>query len=132
MKKRSRSSAQIALVLIGVGGTLAGCSQQTPQEVTRDRYATLEDCAADWGRPEACDADKASAPRAGGMPFFLGPMYPFGFRGNAQAAAWGEAHRLGRTPAPGVMPADRSIGRTPSMTQRGGFGSSGSRFSAGG
>jgi hypothetical protein len=71
---RRRSSTQITLVLIGTV-TLAGCSQQSAP-AARDHYASLEDCAADWGRPESCERVQSSGYPGGGL--FWGPAYALG------------------------------------------------------
>lgn len=135
MIRRRRASARIALVLVGVGGVLVGCSPQGSSDRVRDRYASLEDCAADWGRPEACEAEGNASPAAQGAGgrshLFLGPSYFAGGRRDAQRTSWDEARQLGRTTSPGSA-TDRSIARVPSATQRGGFGSTGARLSAGG
>ena len=73
---RRRSSTQITLVLIGTV-TLVGCGQQSTPSA-RDHYASLEDCAADWGRPESCERVQSSGHPGGFL--FWGPLYAAGAR----------------------------------------------------
>jgi len=81
---RRRASTHITLVLIGAAA-LSGCDQSPPQMV-RDHYATLEDCAADWGRPGNCDRVQSSG-YSGGMFVFRGPAYPQDARESARRSA---------------------------------------------
>ena len=124
-----RASREITLVLIGAAA-LAGCSQQ-PTSMTRDHYASLEDCAADWGRPENCDRVQSSGYH--GFPFiFMGPGYSAGLRESARANALNDARRSGSAL---IDPSrqGRAIGKAtvPAPTARGGFGSSSRSYSAG-
>jgi uncharacterized protein YgiB involved in biofilm formation len=119
-----RRSKQIVLVWIGAAA-LPACTPAPPRAV-HDRYASLEDCTADWGRPEVCDQDNDSRPGwgNGGGPlfFYRGPSYPEGDRGPAQLQARTEAIRLGA-----LDPAGPSIGShaiAQSVPTRGGFGAS--------
>lgn len=120
---RRRSSTQITLVLIGTAA-LVGCTQEQAS-MKRDQYASLEDCAADWGRPESCERVQSSG-IPGGL-LFWGPAYALGARSNAS----NDARRFSN---PGLVdPArqGRAIGSTNVPTSRGGFGSSSRSFSAG-
>jgi uncharacterized protein YgiB involved in biofilm formation len=121
-----RSSVHISLVLIG--STLAGCGQEAPR-LARDHYATLEDCAADWGRPDQCDRVQSSG-YPGGMFVFRGPPYPLSAREDARGTALAEAQRAGRSGDPARQ--GRSIGQALEATTRGGFGASARSYSAGG
>lgn len=113
-----RTARQISLVLIGTS-QLVSCSRQPDGPAMQDRYASLEDCAADWGRPEECEARPAQGAGYVGHPgYFYGPSY---FRGDRP----GYSNRsLTSEPA-------RSGARTASVS-RGGFGSLGRSFGAGG
>ena len=71
---RRRSPTHITLVLIGAV-TLAACSEQPAQGV-RDQYASAEDCAADWGRPDNCEPVRSSGVPGGFL--FWGPLYAAG------------------------------------------------------
>jgi uncharacterized protein YgiB involved in biofilm formation len=125
---RRRSSRQITLVLIGTAA-LASCSQQ-PTTNTRDQYASLEDCAADWGRPEHCEPVRSSGVPGGFL--FWGLPYAAGLRDQARTNALNDARRSGSAL---VDPSrqGRAIGKAtvPAPTARGGFGSSSRSFSAG-
>jgi uncharacterized protein YgiB involved in biofilm formation len=119
-----RRSRQIVLVWIGTAA-LPACTPAPPRAV-HDRYASLEDCTADWGRPEVCDQDKDNrlwwSNSSGPHVFFRGPSYPEGDRGPAQLQARSEALRLGALDpaAPGAV----SHAIAQSVPTRGGFGSS--------
>lgn len=124
---RRRASTHIQLVLIGTAA-LAGCSQETPK-TARDHYASLEDCAADWGRPDHCDRVQSSGYPAGGY-IFRGPAYGIDNRAAARQQAFDEARRSGR---PGLVdPArqGRSIGTALEPTARGGFGTRSRSYSS--
>lgn len=126
---RRRSPARITLVLIGTA-TLVGCSQQSTPEA-RDHYASLEDCAADWGRPESCERVQSSGYPGGFL--FWGPRYSAGLRDSARGSALNEARRTGSTNFADPSRQGRAIGSSmaPAPTSRGGFGSSSRSYSAG-
>ncbi|MGZ9058990.1 MAG: hypothetical protein ACXW14_07090, partial [Burkholderiaceae bacterium] len=83
---RRRSSTQVTLVLISAAA-LAACTEQATQNV-RDQYASAEDCAADWGRPESCEPVRTSGVPGGLL--FWGPLYAAGLRDRARTEALGE------------------------------------------
>jgi len=117
-----RRSQQIVLVLIGTAA-LPGCTPG-PRAV-HDRYASLEDCSADWGRPEVCeqDDDRRSGWGGGATPtWYRGPSYPEGDRGQAQSEARREALRFGALDL--SAPASASHAIEQAVPSRGGFGSS--------
>lgn len=122
---RRRSSTHITLVLIGTA-TLVGCGQQAP--AARDQYASLEDCAADWGRPERCERVQSSG-RPGGF-MFWGPAYAFNARNNALNDARRNATPGFADPSRQGRAIGSSTVTTP--TSRGGFGSSSRSYSSGG
>jgi len=121
---RSRRSQSIALVLIGAAA-LPACTP-APQRVVHDRYASLEDCSADWGRPEVCDQDNDNRPLAGhfGGPttVYRGPSYPEGDREQAQYLARRQAVQLGALDPTAPRAGTHAIEQ--SVPSRGGFGSS--------
>ncbi|MGE5161335.1 MAG: DUF350 domain-containing protein [Betaproteobacteria bacterium] len=80
---RSAASRLLGIALIAAG--LSGCSEE-PGPLVRDHYATLEDCAADWGRPGNCDRVQSSG-YSGGMFVFRGPPYPQNARESARRDA---------------------------------------------
>ena len=125
---RRRSSTQITLVLIGTAA-LAGCSQQ-PTPMARDHYASLEDCAADWGRPESCERVQSSG-RPGGGFVFWGPPYAYNARDRIRNDALSDARRSGSSSLVDPTRQGRSIGTTMAPTSRGGFGSSSRSYSVG-
>ena len=124
--KRRRSSTRITLVLIGAAA-LSACEQQAPK-LARDHYASIEDCAADWGRPENCDRVQSSGYA---FPFiFRGPAYAQANRSAARSEALEEAQRLGRPGATDPSRAGRAIGSAIEPTARGGFGARSRAYSS--
>ena len=118
-----RRSRQIALVLIGTAA-LPACTPN-PRAV-HDRYASLEDCTADWGRSEVCaqDDDRHSSWWGGTGPhiWYRGPSYPVGDRAGAQVDARREALRLGALDPAATTTGSHAIEQA--VPSRGGFGSS--------
>ena len=57
MKKKNQ-----ILVTLSVVALLGGCSED---EVQRDVYNSLDDCIADWARPELCEADQSQTTNTG-------------------------------------------------------------------
>jgi hypothetical protein len=99
--------------------------------MARDHYASLEDCAADWGRPDYCDRVQSSGYPSGGW-IFRGPAYALGNRGTARAEAMDEARSAGRPAFVDPGRAGRSIGSAMEPTARGGFGARSRSFSSSG
>lgn len=56
MKKKNQMLVSLSLVAL-----LGGCSEE---EVQRDVYNSLDDCLADWQRPELCEAEKSDTANA--------------------------------------------------------------------
>ncbi len=123
---RRRASRNITLVLIGTAA-LAGCGQE--QQLARDHYASLEDCAADWGRPEQCDRVQSPA-YPGAAYIFRGPLYGVNRRDTARNEAWTDADRAGQSGFVDRSRQGRSIGTSIEPTSRGGFGSRSRSFSS--
>ena len=125
---KSRRTRHIALVLIGTAA-LPAC-MPAGQRVVHDRYASLEDCSADWGRPDVCDQEQNRSSLAGtyGGPriFYRGPSYPEGDRPVAQFEARQQAFRLGALDATSPSLGNHAIEQ--SVPSRGGFGSSAHSF----
>jgi uncharacterized protein YgiB involved in biofilm formation len=124
---RRRASRNITLVLIGTAA-LAGC-EQPPPKMARDHYASIEDCAADWGRPELCDRVQSSGYPGGGY-IFRGPAYGVDDRGLARQEAIDEARRSGRSALVDPARQGRSIGTAIEPTTRGGFGARSRSYSS--
>jgi len=125
--RRRRASSRITLVLIGAAA-VAGCGQDAPK-MARDHYASLDDCAADWGRPDYCDRMQSSGYSGGGY-IFRGPAYAIDHRGVARQEALDEARRLGGSGLVDPARQGRSIGSAIEPTARGGFGSRSRSFSS--
>jgi len=123
----SRRTRHIALVLIGTAA-LPAC-MPAGQRVVHDRYASQEDCSADWGRPEVCDQEDSRSLTGGyGGPgiFYRGPSYPQGDRPVAQFEARQQAFRLGALDATSPSFGNHAIEQ--SVPSRGRFGSSAHSF----
>jgi uncharacterized protein YgiB involved in biofilm formation len=124
--RQRRASRNVTLVLIGTAA-LAGCGP-APQKMARDHYATLEDCTADWGRPEACDRVQSSGYPGGYI--YRGPLYMFDSRDAARRDVMSDAERAGRASLVDRSRQGRSIGTSVEPTTRGGFGSSARSYSS--
>jgi uncharacterized protein YgiB involved in biofilm formation len=114
-----KRSLHLTLVLIGAA-TLAGCGRlENDAGTSRDVYANLEECRADWGNPEDCEEidEKRSAT---GSRAFYGPRYSS--RTGSYSGGYSTTTR----------PGSRSKGTVSgaSSAKRGGFGSSSSRHSS--
>ena len=125
--KQRRASTRISLVLIGTAAL--GACEQPPKTMARDHYATVEDCAADWGRPDSCDRVQSSG-YPGGAFIFRGPPYALGARDSARSEAFGEAERGGRSALVDPSRQGRSIGTAIEPTARGGFGTRSRSYSS--
>ena len=104
--RRSGVAAVLGLALVAAG--LSGCSEE-PGPLVRDHYATLEDCAADWGRPGNCDRVQSSG-YSGGTIVFRGPAYPRNARESARRAATAADARSGSAGSLDTSRQGRSIG----------------------
>ncbi len=122
--KRMRS-LNLTLVLMGTAalGGLTGCGNlESNKSTSRDVYANLEACKADWGNPGDCEevAASTSSHSSGvvGSRSFYGPRY---------------SSRSGSTGfSSDSRPGSRSSGTVSSSSvSRGGFGASASRHGGG-
>ena len=118
-KLRRMRSRNLSLVLISATalGGLAGCGNlESGASNSRDVYANLEACKADWGTPGDCEEVDAKRSATGSSGFY-GPRY------SSRSGAYG----YNPTPRPG----SRSMGSVASSASRSGFGASASRHSSG-
>lgn len=118
-KLRRMRSLNLSLVLISATalGGLAGCGNlESGASNSRDVYANMEACKADWGTPGDCEEVDAKRSATGSTGFY-GPRY------SSRSGAYG----FNATPRPG----SRSVGSVASSASRSGFGASGSRHSSG-
>jgi uncharacterized protein YgiB involved in biofilm formation len=116
---RRMRSLNLSLVLIGATalGGLAGCGNlESGASNSRDVYANLEACKADWGTPGDCE-EVESTRSATGTRAYYGPRY------SSRSGTYG----YNSTPRTG----SRSVGSVSSSASRGGFGASASRHSSG-
>ncbi len=118
-KLRRMRSMNLSLVLISATalGGLAGCGNlESGASNSRDVYANLEACKADWGTPGDCEEVDAKRSATGSSGFY-GPRY------SSRSGAYG----YNPTPRAG----SRSVGSVSSSASRSGFGGSASRHSSG-
>lgn len=123
MPKRMRS-LNLTLVLMGTAALsgLAGCGNlESNKGTSRDVYANLEACKADWGNPGDCEEVASTAGHSSGVGTsrsFYGPRY---------------SSRSGSTGfSSDARPGSRSSGTiSSSSVSRGGFGASASRHGGG-
>ncbi len=116
---RRMRSLNLSLVLISATalGGLAGCGNlESGETSSRDVYANIEACKADWGTPGDCEEidEKRSAT---GSRSYYGPRY------SSRSGTYG----YNSTPRLG----SRSSGSVTSSASRSGFGASASRHSSG-
>jgi uncharacterized protein YgiB involved in biofilm formation len=120
-----RRSQYIVLALIGTTAALRAYVPSA-QRAVHDRYASLEDCSADWGRPDFCTQDQDNRPLPGnfGGPrmVYRGPTYAEGDREAARYEARSRALRLGSLNMAAASTGSHAIEQ--SVPSRGGFGSS--------
>jgi uncharacterized protein YgiB involved in biofilm formation len=121
-RTRTKRSGHLTLVLISAAAAagLAGCGRlESDRGTSRDVYANLEECRADWGNPEDCEEidEKRSAT---GARSFYGPRYTS--RTGSSGSGYSTTARPGSR-AKGTVSSGGS-------TSRGGFGSSSSRHSS--
>ena len=121
-KPKRMRSLNLTLVLMGTAalGGLTGCGNlESAKSTSRDVYANLEACKADWGNPGDCEevASSTSGHRSG-VGGFYGPRY---------------SSRSGSTGfSSDARPGSRSSGTiSSSSVSRSGFGASASRHGGG-
>lgn len=117
---RRLRSRHLTLVLISaaVAAGMTGCGRLESGSATqRDVYASMEDCQADWGRPDDCEmVDEGRS--ATGRKVWYGPRY---------SSRTHTSTGYSTTPRSG----SRSKGTVSSTPTRGGFGASASRHGGG-
>lgn len=114
---RSRNLSLVLISATALGG-LAGCGNlESGPTNSRDVYANLETCKADWGVPGDCEAVDGKRSVTGTSGFY-GPRY---------SSRSGSSYGYNATPRPG----SRSTGSVTSAVSRSGFGASASRHSSG-
>ncbi|MBL8308860.1 MAG: hypothetical protein JNL19_00415 [Burkholderiales bacterium] len=109
------SSRHLTLVLIGTAtlGSLAGCGNlENNDRLSRDVYASIADCKADWGNPGDCEEVPAARSSSGSHSFY-GPRY------YSRSGSYGYTSTS--------RPGSRSTGTVSSSPSRGGFGASAAR-----
>ena len=110
-----KRSVQLSLVLMSAA-TLSGCGNlESGDNLSRDVYANIEACKADWGTPGECE-EIDSTRSATGTRSFYGPRYysrsgSYGYNTSAR-------------------PGSRSAGTVSASPTRGGFGASSARHSS--
>ena len=124
-KPKRMRSPNLTLVLMGTAalGSLTGCGNlESNKSTSRDVYANIEACKADWGNPGDCEEVASSAATGhsgiGGSRSFYGPRYS----SRSGSSGFSSDSR----------PGSRSSGTiSSSSVSRGGFGASASRHGGG-
>ena len=124
-KPKRMRSLNLTLVLMGTAalGGLTGCGNlESNKSTSRDVYANLDACKADWGNPGDCEEVASSATTGhtgfGGSRRFYGPRY------SSRSGSSGFSSD--------ARPGARSSGTiSSSSVSRGGFGASASRHGGG-
>ena len=124
-KPKRMRSMNLTLVLMGTAALsgLSGCGNlESNKSTSRDVYANLEACKADWGNPGDCEEVASSAATGhtgfGGSRSFYGPRY------SSRSGSSGFSSD--------ARPGSRSSGTiSSSSVSRGGFGASASRHGGG-
>ncbi len=124
-KPKRMRSMNLPLVLMGTAalGGLTGCGNlESNKGTSRDVYANMEACKADWGSPGDCEEVASSATTnhtgVGGSRIFYGPRY------SSRSGSSGFSSD--------ARPGSRSSGTISSASvSRGGFGASASRHGGG-
>lgn len=140
--KRSKS---ITLVLLGTAA-LVGCSDNVPPnqqvQVKQQQYANRADCEREWGTDSRNCSTSSSGhvygPRyfwnhSAGYPMVIdssGAQRPVPTAQFANPATSGVSRAVTATTSTATVPSSSSIGRAVAPVARGGFGSTGSSFSA--
>jgi hypothetical protein len=127
--RRRRASAQMTRLLVASPLVwLAGCAPQPAPVLQQDRYASKQDCVADWGEEDQCVEDKDNVRGSGNWrtPYYYGPTY----WSNDRARLTRQSLEASRKLASGAPQGSgmRADGNRP----RSGFGSTGRVFSSGG
>lgn len=122
---RSKRSAHLTLVFISAAASLVGCGGLENSGSSRDVYANLAECRADWGNPDDCEEidEKRSAT---GTRSFYGPRYS---SRTGSIGGYSSTARPGSR-SKGTVSDGSSSSRSSGSSSRGGFGSSGSRHSS--
>jgi uncharacterized protein YgiB involved in biofilm formation len=112
-----KSSAHLTLIFISAAAAagLAGCGRLESESATsRDVYANIEECRADWGNPGDCEEIDEKRSATGNRSFY-GPRY------SSRTGNYNSGY------SSTTRPGSRSKGTVSSTPTRGGFGSSSSR-----
>ena len=119
-RARRMRSLNLTLVLMGTAalGGLTGCGNlESGGSTSRDVYANMDACKADWGNPGDCEEIQPNR-SATGTSSFYGPRYSSRSGGSGYSTT--------------ARPGSRSSGTVSSSSaSRGGFGASASRHGGG-
>jgi hypothetical protein len=114
-----KRSLHLSLVLVSAAALTACGNLENNKNLSRDAYANLEACKADWGAAGDCEAVKpgTQSGTSGSTHSFYGPRY------------YSRSGSYGFTSA--GRPGSRSVGTVSSSPSRGGFGASSAHHSGG-
>ena len=123
-RPKQKRSLNLTLVLMGTAalGGLTGCGNlESNKGTSRDVYANLEACKADWGNPGDCEEVSSGSGHSSGVGStrsFYGPRY------SSRSGSTGYSSE--------ARPGSRASGTVSSSSvSRGGFGASASRHGGG-
>ncbi len=113
-----KRSMHLTLVLVSAAALTACGGLEGDKNMSRDAYANLEACKADWGAAGDCETVK---PGTGGSTHgFYGPRY-YSRSGTSGNSGFNSAPR----------PGSNAVGTVSGATSRGGFGASSAHHSGG-
>lgn len=117
-----KRSLHLTLVLVSVAALSACGGLERDKNMSRDAYASLEACKADWSAAGDCEAVKPGTTSSTGssMHSFYGPRY-YSRSGSSGSSGFSSAAR----------PGSNAVGTVSGSATRGGFGASSAHHSGG-
>jgi hypothetical protein len=114
-----KRSVHLTLVLVSAAALSACGNLEADKNMSRDAYANLEACKADWGAAGDCEAVKPGTSGSTGHSYY-GPRY-YSRSGSSGSSTFSSAAR----------PGSNAVGTVSGSASRGGFGGSGAHHSGG-
>ena len=112
-----KRSTHLSLVLISAAALSACGNLENGKNLSRDTYASMEACKADWGTPGDCETIAPTSGSTTTHSGFYGPRY------------YSRSGSMGFSTA--ARPGSRSMGTVSSAPSRGGFGASSAHHGGG-
>ncbi len=119
-----KRSLHLTLVLVSAAALSACGGLETDKNMSRDAYASLEACKADWAAAGDCEAVKPGTTSSTGsaMHSFYGPRY-YSRSGSGSSGSSGFSSA--------ARPGSNAVGTVSGSASRGGFGASSAHHSGG-